>query len=69
MRRIVITGLGCVTPIGIGKDNFWKAIKEGKSGVGPITRFDTSDFTSKIFISQFCRSEVQYESHWAISRC
>ncbi len=48
MRRIVITGLGCVTPIGIGKDEFWESIKKGKSGVGPITRFDTSDFTSKI---------------------
>ncbi len=48
MRRIVITGLGCVTPIGIGKNEFWKSIKSGKSGVGPITRFDTSDFTSKI---------------------
>lgn len=48
MRRTVITGLGCVTPIGIGKDKFWEAIKAGKSGVGPITRFDTTDFTSKI---------------------
>ena len=48
MRRIVITGLGCVTPVGIGKDMFWDAIKTGKSGVGPITRFDTKDFTCKI---------------------
>ncbi|OLS02068.1 beta-ketoacyl-ACP synthase II [Tissierella creatinophila] len=48
MRRIVITGLGCVTPIGTGKDKFWEAIKAGKSGVGPITRFDTTDFTCKI---------------------
>ena len=48
MRRIVITGLGCVTPVGIGKDKFWEAIKTGKSGVGPITRFDTKDFTCKI---------------------
>ncbi|MGO1469439.1 MAG: beta-ketoacyl-ACP synthase II [Tissierella sp.] len=48
MRRIVITGLGCVTPIGIGKEKFWEAIKTGKSGVAPITRFDTTDFTAKI---------------------
>lgn len=48
MRRIVITGLGCVTPLGIGKDKFWEAIKAGKSGVAPITRFDTTDFTTKI---------------------
>lgn len=47
-RRIVITGLGCVTPIGTGKDKFWEAIKTGKSGVAPITRFDTTDFTTKI---------------------
>lgn len=48
MRRIVITGLGCVTPVGIGKDKFWEAIKAGKSGLAPITRFDTKDFTCKI---------------------
>lgn len=48
MKRIVITGLGCITPIGIGKDKFWEAAKAGKSGVGPITRFDTIDFTTKI---------------------
>lgn len=48
MRRIVITGLGCVTPVGIGKDKFWESIKAGKSGIGPLTRFDTEDFTSKI---------------------
>lgn len=48
MKRIVITGLGCVTPIGIGKEEFWEAIKTGKSGVAPITRFDTTDFTAKI---------------------
>ena len=47
-RRVVITGLGCVTPIGTGKDKFWEAIKTGKSGVAPITRFDTTDFTTKI---------------------
>nr|WP_300005124.1 beta-ketoacyl-ACP synthase II [Tissierella sp.] len=47
-RRIVITGLGCVTPIGTGKDKFWEAIKAGKSGIAPITRFDTTDFTTKI---------------------
>ena len=48
MRRIVITGLGCVTPIGIGKENFWEATKAGKSGVAPISRFDTRDFTTTI---------------------
>lgn len=48
MRRVVITGIGAVTPIGIGKDAFWNALIEGKSGVGPITRFDVSEYTTKI---------------------
>ena len=48
MRRVVITGIGAVTPIGIGKDAFWNALIEGKSGVGPITRFDVIEYTTKI---------------------
>ncbi len=47
-RRVVVTGLGAVTPIGIGKDAFWQALLAGKSGIGPITRFDAADFSSKI---------------------
>lgn len=41
-RRVVVTGLGVITPIGSGKDKFWKALLEGKSGVGEVTCFDTS---------------------------
>lgn len=48
MRRVVITGLGAITPIGIGKDEFWDSLIQGKSGIGPITRFDTKDFNTKI---------------------
>ena len=48
MRRVVITGLGAVTPVGIGKDDFWNSLIQGKSGIGPLTRFDTEDFSSKI---------------------
>ena len=48
MRRVVITGTGAVTPIGIGKEDFWKALEEGKSGVGLISLFDTSNHTVKI---------------------
>jgi len=47
-KRVVITGLGAVTPIGIGKDEFWQALLAGKSGVGKITRFDASDYTTQI---------------------
>jgi 3-oxoacyl-(acyl-carrier-protein) synthase len=44
LRRVVITGIGVVSPNGIGTREFWDATKAGRSGVGPITRFDTSDF-------------------------
>jgi len=47
-RRVVITGLGVVAPNGIGKDAFWDAIIEGRSGVDWITSFDTSDIYCKI---------------------
>lgn len=48
MKRVVITGLGAITPIGIGKDNFWKSLLEGKSGIGPITRFNAENHDAKI---------------------
>ena len=47
-RRVVITGVGLVVPTGIGVKNAWKNICEGKSGIGPITRFDTNGFETKI---------------------
>jgi 3-oxoacyl-[acyl-carrier-protein] synthase II len=47
-RRVVITGLGVIAPNGIGKKAFWKALKEGKSGIVKITRFDTSSYPSQI---------------------
>ncbi|KAF0196391.1 MAG: 3-oxoacyl-acyl-carrier-protein synthase II [Bacillota bacterium] len=48
MRRVVITGLGVVSPIGIGQSSFWQAALAGKSGVGRITRFDTTGFATQI---------------------
>lgn len=47
-RRVVITGMGLVTPIGIGKEAFWAAIVEGRSGIAPITSFDASTFRTRI---------------------
>jgi 3-oxoacyl-[acyl-carrier-protein] synthase II len=47
-RRVVITGFGCVTPIGIGRESFWKSLKQGKSGVSRIESFDISDSQIKI---------------------
>ncbi len=41
-RRVVITGFGCVTPIGIGRENFWESLKNGKSGVRKIESFDVT---------------------------
>jgi len=47
-KRVVVTGLGAITPIGIGKQEFWQALLEGKSGVAKITRFDPTDYVTKI---------------------
>ena len=47
-RRVVVTGLGAVTPIGNTVEEFWKSIKEGKVGIGEITKFDTTDYKVKI---------------------
>ena len=47
-RRVVVTGLGAVTPIGNTVEEFWAGIKEGKVGIGPITKFDASEFKVQI---------------------
>jgi 3-oxoacyl-[acyl-carrier-protein] synthase II len=47
-RRVAITGLGIISPLGITRESTWAAAKEGKSGVGPITRFDASAFPTHI---------------------
>lgn len=47
-RRVVITGLGVVSPIGTGKENYWRALEAGKNGIGTISAFDVSDFPVKI---------------------
>lgn len=47
-RRVVITGIGAITPLGNNAAAFWEGIKEGKNGIGPITHFDTTDFKVKL---------------------
>ena len=47
-RRVVVTGMGVITPIGLGVDEFWAGIKEGKIGFDRITRFDTTDYKCKL---------------------
>ncbi len=47
-RRVVITGMGAVTPVGNTVDEFWTSLVEGKSGTGPLTRFDSEGFSSHI---------------------
>jgi len=47
MRRVVVTGLGALTPIGNDVEQFWKNLQEGVSGAAPITKFDTTNFKAK----------------------
>ncbi len=47
-RRVVVTGMGLITGIGMDLETFWSSLMQGRSGVGPITMFDTSEFTTRI---------------------
>jgi len=48
MRRVVVTGIGLITPLGAGREHSWKEILAGKSGAGPITGFDATDFACRV---------------------
>lgn len=47
-RRVVVTGMGAITPIGLSVEEFWNSVKEGKIGFGPITYFDASEYKCKL---------------------
>lgn len=47
-KRVVITGLGVLSPVGLTCETFWESLKAGKSGVGPITQFDPTEFSTRI---------------------
>ena len=44
MKRVVLTGMGAITPIGLNVEEYWNGLKEGKIGFGEITKFDTTDY-------------------------
>lgn len=44
MKRVVVTGMGAITPIGLNVEDYWNGLKEGKIGFGEITKFDTTDY-------------------------
>ncbi len=48
MERVVVTGMGAITPIGNDVSSFWEGLKNGKNGIGPITHFDTTDYKAKL---------------------
>jgi len=47
-RRVVVTGLGAITPVGLGVEEAWKNLIAGRSGIGPITKFDASGYSSRV---------------------
>lgn len=78
LRRAVITGIGCVSPIGVGREQFWKSVRDGRSGVGLVSRFDASDLPVRIagevkdfdpdqFISPKDRQHVSHAVAFAIA--
>ncbi len=71
-RRVVITGFGCVTPIGIGRERFWESLKSGVSGVSRIESFDASDAEVKIAaeVKDFdWQAELNPKDRKNVSRC
>lgn len=71
-RRVVITGFGCVTPIGIGRAEYWESLRTGKSGVRLIKSFDVSDSAVKIAaeIPDFdWQAELKVKDRKSVSRC
>src|SRR5688500_7600580 len=47
-RRVVVTGMGIITPLGSDLDGFWNRLTAGESGIGPVTRFDTTGYDTRI---------------------
>ena len=48
MRRVVITGMGAITPVGLSVEEFWNSVKEGKTNFAEVTRFDSTNYRAHI---------------------
>ena len=48
IRRVVVTGMGAITPVGNNIDEYWQSLKNGVNGIAPITQFDASDLKAKL---------------------
>jgi 3-oxoacyl-[acyl-carrier-protein] synthase II len=68
-ERIVVTGIGVITSIGIGKDNFWNAMMKGECGVKQISRFDIADYPTKIAAEILDFNPQEYMDQGTESRC
>jgi 3-oxoacyl-[acyl-carrier-protein] synthase II len=71
MRRIVVTGLGVVTPLGLANDHLWSAIRDGRSAIGPVSLFDTQELPGATAAEVKDLSAIEFTSRksvWAISR-
>ncbi len=67
-KRVVVTGIGVLAPIGLNRDEFWTGLVEGKSGAAPITYFDTTDFATKFACELKNFSAVDYIDRKAADR-
>ena len=59
MRRVVITGMGAVTPVGNNVNDMWEAVKAGKCGIGKITHFNTENSAVRWMISRYMHLQLQ----------
>ena len=57
LRRVVVTGLGAITPVGNTVEEMWANLKAGVHGIAPITLFDTTDYKTKMFMIQMKNSK------------
>ena len=70
MRRVVVTGMGAITPIGNDVETFWNGLKEKKLGFGPITYFDTTDYKAKLASRTSSRRTIwirRRQEEWSVS--